>query len=81
MVELRDKETGRVLGSITEEQFKFLAQELEEESGTDTDYYINTATLDMFAEKTADVQLLSLLREALGARDEMEIEWRASKQD
>jgi hypothetical protein len=24
----------------------------------------------MFAEKTADVQLLSLLREALGARDE-----------
>ena len=81
MVELRDKETGRVLGSITEDQFKFLAQELEEESGTDTDYYINTATLDMFAEKTADVQLLSLLREALGSRDEMEIEWSASKQD
>lgn len=81
MVELRDKETGRVFGSITQEQFKFLAQELEEESGTDTDYYINTATLDMFAEKTADVQLLSLLREALGARDEMEIEWSASKQD
>ena len=81
MVELRDKETGRVLGSVTEEQFKFLEQELEEESGTDTDYYINTATLDMFAEKTADVQLLSLLRQALGARDEMEIEWSASKQD
>ena len=42
---------------------------------------INTATLDMFAEKTKDVQLLSLLREALGARDEMEIEWSATKQD
>ena len=75
MVELRDKETGRVLGSITEDQLQFLIDQLEEESSGDKDYYINSATLDMFEEAGIDSQLLSLLRAALGSRDSMEIEW------
>jgi len=75
MIELRDKETGRVLGPITEDQLQFLVDQLEEESATDTDYYLNSATLDMFAENAIDPQLLALLREALGDREEMEIEW------
>jgi hypothetical protein len=76
MVELRDKETGRVLGSISDEQLQFLIDELEEESGTDTDYYIDAATLDMFAEKSIDPQLLTLLRNALADREGLEIEWK-----
>ena len=75
MIELRDKETGRGLGSITEDQFQFLVDQLEEESDTDKDYYLNTATLDMFVQNGIDPQLLTLLREALGDREEMEIEW------
>ena len=47
MVELRDKETGRILGSISDEQLQFLIDQLEEESETDTDYYIDAATLSM----------------------------------
>ena len=75
MIELRDKETRRIVGSITDEQLQFLIDQLEEESADDTDYYLNTATLDLFAQNGIDPQLLTLLREALGDREEMEIEW------
>jgi processive 1,2-diacylglycerol beta-glucosyltransferase len=75
MIELRDKETGRSLGSITEAQLQFLVDQLEEESSTDTDYYLNSATLDMFVDNGIDPQLLALLRGALGNREDMEIEW------
>ena len=76
MIELRDKETGRPLGSITEDQLQFLIDQLEEESSTDTDYYLNSATLDMFADSGIDPPLLALLRGALGNREDMEIEWK-----
>ena len=75
MIELRDKETKRAIGSITEEQLQFLIDQLEEESDNDTDYYINGPTLEMFSDRGIDPQLLMLLREALGNRDGMEIEW------
>jgi processive 1,2-diacylglycerol beta-glucosyltransferase len=75
MIELRDKETGLVIGSITEEQLQFMIDQLEEESDADADYYLDSATLDLFAEKGSDPQLLTLLREALGEREGMEVEW------
>ena len=75
MIQLRDKETGEALGEITEEQLQFLIDQLEEESETDTDYYLNRATLDLLKEKGADAALLELLDEALGDREDMEIEW------
>jgi hypothetical protein len=75
MVELRDKETGRVIGSIGDDQFQFLIDQLEEESKEDADYYVNAATLDMLDQSGIDPQLSTLLRTALGEREEMEIEW------
>jgi len=42
MVELRDKETGRIIGSVADDQFQFLIHHLEEESNADTDYYLKT---------------------------------------
>jgi hypothetical protein len=75
MIQLRDKETGRELGTITESQLEFLMSEFEEESSDDHDYYLNTVTLEMLAERSADPELLALLRRGLGDRQEMEIEW------
>ena len=75
MIDLKDKQTGPGIGSITEQQLQFLVDQLEEESGADTDYYLNTATLDMFKQNGIDPDLLSLLQRALGNRTEMEIEW------
>ncbi len=75
MIEIRNKETRELLGTITEEQLKFLIDNLEEEGLEDQDYYINRATLDMFEERGIDAALLQLLRKALGAKEDMEIEW------
>lgn len=75
MIRVRDKESGANLGSITKEQLQFLIDQLEEETEEDQDYYINKATLDAFEEKGADPTLITLLRDALGNRDDMEIEW------
>jgi hypothetical protein len=75
MIELRDKDSGAFLGTITDAQLQFLIDQLEEEDSEDTDYYINEATIEMFQQGGADPQLLSTLRKALGKRDDMEIKW------
>lgn len=75
MVQLTDRDTGAAIGTITEDQLQFLTDSLEEESQEDTDYYINRETLEMLAERGADPALLAILRQALGSRDEMEIQW------
>lgn len=75
MKRIYDKDTGRLLGTLSEDQFRFLRDQLEEESSSDTDYYINTATVEMFAQDGADPALLELLQQSLGDREEMEIRW------
>jgi processive 1,2-diacylglycerol beta-glucosyltransferase len=72
---LRDKDTDREIGTITEAQLRFLQDQLEEETPDDRDYYLNAATLDALAEADGDPQLLALLRGAMGEREEMEIRW------
>ena len=75
MIALYDKETGDTLGQITETQFQFLIDQLEEESSTDTDYYLNRAMIFFLEEKGADSDLINKLYEMLGDRDEMEVRW------
>ena len=76
MHELKNKETGRTLGRITDEQLQFLIDHLEEESSEDQDYYINQATIDMLKEKGADKELVSFLEQALQGEEGVEIEWK-----
>jgi hypothetical protein len=75
MIKLYDAQTGTEIGEITQAQLDFLVGQLEEESATDTDYYINVDTLDYFAQQGADASLIALLRNALGGRNEMDIRW------
>jgi hypothetical protein len=75
MIELRDKKTGISLGRISQSQLQFLIDQLEEEDTEDQDYYINLATLDMFERAGADPELLELLRQGLGTREDMDIIW------
>jgi processive 1,2-diacylglycerol beta-glucosyltransferase len=75
MIQLRDKEKGTVLGTITAEDLQFLIDNLEEESEDDTDYFINRSTLEIFKEKGTNQTLIKLLEDALGDHDDMEIEW------
>lgn len=75
MIELRDKKTGISLGRISQSQLQFLIDQLEEEDTEDQDYYINLATLDTFERAGADPELLELLRQGLGTREDMDIIW------
>jgi processive 1,2-diacylglycerol beta-glucosyltransferase len=75
MIELRDKDTGIALGTISDEQLDFLTEMLEKETSQDHDYYITQETLEMLEQGGADPDLLELLRGALGTREDMEIEW------
>ena len=75
MITLREKDTGEVLGSISDEELQFLTAELEEESDEDKDYWVDADTIDMLEEDGAPPSLLTLLRNALGERDGIEVEW------
>ncbi|MFM8333538.1 MAG: hypothetical protein ACKN9T_17815 [Candidatus Methylumidiphilus sp.] len=75
MIQLSDKATGTVIGTISAEQLQFLIDQLEEENAADQDYWLNRATLDIFQEQGADAHLLGLLASAMGEREELEIVW------
>jgi processive 1,2-diacylglycerol beta-glucosyltransferase len=75
MITVYDAGNGKKLGTITEAQLAFLTREMEEESTTDQDYYVNAATVDMMEADGADVALVAFLRQALGGREDMDIRW------
>ncbi|MGD2047940.1 MAG: galactosyldiacylglycerol synthase [Chloroflexota bacterium] len=75
MIKLYNEKTNVLIGEITEEQFKFLVGELEEESPEDRDYYLSEATVDMLEANGADQRLIALLRKALDEHGEIDIIW------
>jgi len=75
VIRLYDNDSGVEIGALTNDQLQFLIDQLEEESTTDQDYYIEQATLDMLENAGIDGNLLEMLRGALGDRDGMEIRW------
>ena len=76
MVELFRKSDNGVLGAISDEDFKFLEDNLEEESLTDEDYTIDRLTLEYLKGNGLSPELARLLETALGERDEVEIRYR-----
>ena len=75
MIQLRDKENGVILGTISEEGLQFLIDNLEEEWAEDTDYYLNRTTFEMLKNKGASQSLLDILEPVFKAREDIEIEW------
>ena len=75
MIELRDKITNEPLGSISDDELRFLVDELEEESTTDRDYYISSDTIDMLEADGAPASLLTLLKRILGSEEGVEVRW------
>ncbi|HEU0294490.1 MAG TPA: hypothetical protein VFR47_17250 [Anaerolineales bacterium] len=75
MITLKEKGTDEPLGQISEAQLQYLIDNLEEEWLEDQDYAITPLLLQHFEEKGADAELVSLLRNALAGRDEIEIVW------
>jgi len=68
-------DTGDAIGQISDEQLKFLVEQLEEEHDDDTDYYIDRDTLELLSDNGADPELLAMLEKAIGDDDSMHIAW------
>lgn len=79
MVRLYDKITNRFLGTITDEELQFLIDNLEEESLTDVDYYLNQTTLAALKEKGMSENIARLLETAMGMTNEIEIRYERTK--
>jgi len=75
MITLREKGTGRGIGSLSESQLQLLIDRLEEEDPDDQDYWLNRETIDSLRANGADAELVEMLVVAMGEGDELEIEW------
>ena len=78
MITIYEKETGKEVGKITQEHLQFLISQLEEEYIGDQDYAISSMLLAYFGEKNADPELIAVLKNALGEREEVIICWEES---
>jgi hypothetical protein len=74
-VRLINKSNGAILGTISRKDFQFLVDNLEEESSRDSDYFIDSKTVDFLADAGGGVPLLLLLRDAVGDSDGIDIGW------
>ncbi len=75
MIDISLKDDGSFVGTVSEDDLELLRSQLEEESESDTDYYIDAATIDMLEEAGASERLLSVLRDAVGDSDGADIVW------
>jgi processive 1,2-diacylglycerol beta-glucosyltransferase len=75
MNQLYNKLNGELIGVITDIQLQFLIDQMEEESLEDRDYAITQMALDYFEANGAEPGFLTMLRSALGNKDEISIVW------
>jgi hypothetical protein len=75
VIKIHNKETNEFLGRISEADLQFLADNLEEESIRDSDYYVLRETVDQFAQKGASPRLMEVLRGGLRNGNAIEIRW------
>lgn len=69
------KDSGTVLGVISDDQLDELIDLLEEEDGEDHDYYIDKDVLAFLEEEGADEALLALIKPHVKDDEGIEIEW------
>jgi hypothetical protein len=73
MFEMHEKESGRLIGEISDGEMNFLIEKLEEESESDEDYYFDRDTLEFLKEQGMPSSLEQQLSGALGANESIEI--------
>ena len=75
MIVLRNKETSASIGTISDDDLKFIIDMLEEEDNEDRDYWIDKTTLEYFEANSCGDHLMEILQEAVGEGEGIEIEW------
>lgn len=67
MIELFNRITGEKLGVVSEAQFDFLMDFMEDESAEETPLIFDKPTIDQLKKIGGDPELVGFLREALGS--------------
>jgi PHD/YefM family antitoxin component YafN of YafNO toxin-antitoxin module len=76
MIVLKLKDSGAVAGRISEDDFQFLVDQLEEESEEDTDYFISAETIELLRQRGGGENLMSILKQAAtGSAEGVELSW------
>jgi hypothetical protein len=75
VITLSLKDSGAPLGTIDDADMQVLRDQLEEESETDTDYFINAPTIELLEQNGASAAMVAMLRAAAGDSEGVEIAW------
>jgi len=75
MIALYDVASGAKVGRITEPQLQALIDWMEEESIEDRDYYLTAEDCELMEEQGIDPTLITVLREALKGREDMDLRY------
>jgi len=75
MPRLYNKKNNALLGEISESDVECLVDVLEEEDSKDVDYFIDLDTVDILEDNGASLELVSLLRAAIGATEGVDVRW------
>ena len=75
MITLRLKDSGNVLGQISEADLLVFVDQFEEESSTDRDYFVNEQTVQLLEEAGASPDACALLRRGIAGGEGIDIVW------
>ena len=73
MIELFNKDTGVRIGELSESQFDFLMDNIENEYLEDINYIIDEKVIELLKERGAENKILNLLKHALKGKKSISI--------
>jgi hypothetical protein len=68
-------DSGDEIGTVNDDQLKFLVDQLEGEDVEDKEYFVDRDTLELLSDNGADPELLALLEKGLAGDDDMTVAW------
>lgn len=74
-IRILEKDTRREVGVISDTDLQKMIDHMEEESSKDQDYFVDLTTVDTLEKLGASAELVSLLRNAIGDSEGIDICW------
>ena len=75
MPNLYNKNSGALLGVVSDADIQMLVDQLEEEDTKDVDYFVDPDTVDILEDAGASGTLVQMLRAAIGSSEGIDIRW------
>jgi hypothetical protein len=75
MPRLYNKQSGSLLGMVSDADVQCLIDVLEEEDSKDVDYFIDPVTVDILEDNGASAEMVQMLRAAIGATEGVDVRW------